>query len=955
MYCPSPIGRDPKLYDKNKGETFILYYEDMFLGWDSMGLGSRKFSEGSRSLFGSISIPNLKKSEFADAFRSGVGQISALAKKNERTYESPMSRRSSSGTRDLSAYGFENFQVSDDIEVFVHGTTAEEAFKNSEMVLKPATVETKVTRVQIPVPKAAKIEDYSAQSSKAPVAKPAAAVKKQPVVKAPVVEVPVVETPVVEAPVEEAPVVEAPVEQIVPEAPAEPVAEVPVVEQPKLEEFEDQPLIIRPEIIDEVDVPAKDEEVAIMVGKIPVTEENFNPQSLFGNIKRGKDEKVDAHVGELHDGFIKESASNIAIEDYEFIQSAEDIRAETAAIDEMEIMESKIDEALIAASAEMMAEAPAEEQTEAQIPEEERVMLMPYVQQSTQLRDVEDEVPYVERAVPKLEDFIRDEPEVDVEESVAGFMCMMPAEQLIAVKAPVVIPEWDVTEASAEVYADYLAAIPEETTWAKAVIIPEWDTAAENYAEYLGFIPEESTWTRAAVIPEWDVTEASAETFTDYISLIPEETTWARAVVVPEWDVTEASAEVYADYLASIPEETTWAVEPVWEIADETAETYVAYLNIWPQYPKAAVIIPEWDTAAESYAEYLSFIPEETTWAVAPVWDVTEEAVDAFAAYMTIWPQYPKAAVVIPEWDVTEACAETYTDYLAAIPEESTWAVEPVWEIADETAESYVAFQTIRPEYPKAVAVIPEWDTAAENYSEYLGFIPEESTWAVAPVWDVTEEASAAFIDFGTIRPEYPKAVAVIPEWDVTEAAVAGFEGYRTAEEDYFNKSMMVVATTVSVNRIELDAIERHVSNAVAAVSGVTGTYAETASQDDLQITIKDNTDFNQENLQVVPELDPEKKVRTSRFVFKDGRLQKITEEVVLDEVDTTIAETSATVSEDVAVEEMPVVEEKAEIIALPAAQAIAALPAPVAKSEGGVNFSFGQSKNSYGSVRFFF
>jgi hypothetical protein len=80
-----------------------------------------------------------------------------------------------------------------------------------------------------------------------------------------------------------------------------------------------------------------------------------------------------------------------------------------------------------------------------------------------------------------------------------------------------------------------------------------------------------------------------------------------------------------------------------------------------------------------------------------------------------------------------------------------------------------------------------------------------------------------------------------------------------------------------------------------------------------------------------------------------------MTEEVVLDEVDTTIAETSATVSEDVAVEEMPVVEEKAEIIALPAAQAVVALPAPVAKSEGGVNISFGQSKNSYGSVRFFF
>ena len=266
-----------------------------------------------------------------------------------------------------------------------------------------------------------------------------------------------------------------------------------------------------------------------------------------------------------------------------------------------------------------------------------------------------------------------------------------------------------------------------------------------------------------------------------------------------------------------------------------------------------------------------------------------------------------------------------------------------------------MAFQTIRPEYPKAVAVIPEWDTAAENYCEYLASIPEESTWTVAPVWDVTDEAAEAFTAFGTIRPEYPKAVAVIPEWDVTEAAVAGFEGYMTAEKDYFNESMMVVATTVSVSRIQLDAIERHVTDAVAAVSGMTGNVAETSSKDELLIKVKDNTDFNQENLQVVPELDPEKKVRTSRFVFKDGRLQKITEEIALDEVDTTVAETSATVSEDVMVEEMPAAEEKLDVIPLPAAQAFAALPAPVAKSAEGVKFSFGKSKNSYGSVRFLF
>lgn len=149
-----------------------------------------------------MSIPNLKKSEFADAFRNGVGQISALTKKIERTRESPVSRKANTGARDLSAYGFENFQVSDDIEVFVHGTTAEEAFSNSEMELKPAAAEKKVARVQIPVSKTANIEDYSAKSFKAPKAEPVKPVAKvQPIVKVPV-EQPIAKAPIVEVPVE---------------------------------------------------------------------------------------------------------------------------------------------------------------------------------------------------------------------------------------------------------------------------------------------------------------------------------------------------------------------------------------------------------------------------------------------------------------------------------------------------------------------------------------------------------------------------------------------------------------------------------------------------------------------------------------------------------------------------------------------------------------------------------
>jgi len=1057
-----------------------------------MGLGSRKFSEGSRSLFGSLSIPNLKKSEFADAIRNGVG--SSLAKWSEKSSE-PYTRNGNPGRGDLSAYGFECFQAADDIEVFIRDTPVDEAFRNPEIKLSPVAPEKKAKKKVEPVKQAAAIENFASAApvketvkktpvaenvvkvpvsdnvvqipvskpvAKAPEAKPIVKPVARPVVK-PVAKVtieeivasaPVVE-PVKEAPVAEVPAVEAEIVAPVAEPPVEMPVEVapqmaePVVEQPKIEEF-DQPIIIKPEIIDdEVEVVAEAEAVDMYVGDSLVTEEAFEPESLFGNIKRGMSEEVDTRVGTLQDGLIKELTERITLDDYDFAQVLEESQAEEAAVDEMEMLdkqitgiravesteapveervmlkpyeyyfEPEIEERVMLKPYEYYVEPEAEAEVEAEaVPEveaetEEKSMLMP-CEQNIEAEVEETEVLYVERAVPKLEDFITEEPE--------------------PVEAPVIVPEWEVTEASAAMFAAYISSIPEESTWAVA---PAWevsDEAVDAFAAYMTIWPQ---YPKAAVIvPEWEVTEACAETFTDYISSIPEESTWAvapvwdvteeateaygayltiwpqypkAAVVIPEWDTT---AESYVDYLSFIPEESTWAVAPVWEVTDEAVDAYNAYLTIWPQYPKRIAAVPEWDTTAESYAEYLSFIPAESTWAVAPVWDVTDEAVDAYGAYLTIWPQYPKRIAAVPEWDVNEVCAETfidyissipeestwavapvwevtedaveaynayltiwpqypkriaaipewdttadsYADYLSFIPEESTWAVAPVWDVTDEAVEAFDAFQTIRPEYPRRVAAIPEWDTTADSYAEYLSFIPEESTWAVAPAWDVSEEAVEAFDAFQTIRPEYPKAVAVIPEWDATDAAVAGFEGYRTAEEDYFNQSAMVVATTVSVSRIKIDEIERRVTDAVAAVSGITGNVAETSSKSELLIKVKDNADFNQENLQVVPELAPEKKVRSSRFVFKDGRLQKITEEIDIEEITSTVVDASVTVSEEMPVEQIPAAEKtSADMFALPAAQSFAALPAPVAKNNGGVRFSFGQSKSGYGSVRFLF
>ena len=667
-----------------------------------MGLGSGKISEGSRSLFGSISIPNLKSSEFAGVLRSGVGQITDLARKYTRSgdtssfAESVKSRHES--TRDLDAYGFEKFQSGDDIEVFVRDTPVEKVFMDSEIKFEPVVSAATEKETVAPIEQPKAIEDYSMDAEEVPAT-----------------------------------------EEI--EVPA------PVVEQPKIEEFMDQPVIIRPDIVEEA---PETEEVDMYVGEAPVVATDFEPSSLFGNIRRGMSEEVDTHVGCVEDGFIKESASNVTLYDFDAPVTAEDIHAEDAAIDEMEELSSQMEPA----------------------PTEERLMLRPYVQK------IEPEEPavYVERAVPKLEDFFVD--------------------------------------------------LPEKTEPAPVV------------------------------------------------------------AVVPEWDVAEADAAVYSDFLSLIPEETTWDVAPVWEVSDAAVEAFAAYQTIRPEYPKAAVIVPEWDIKADTFADYLSFIPEETTWDVAPVWDVTEDAADAF-----------------------------------------------------------VAFGTIRPEYPKAAVVIPEWDIKADTFADYLSFIPEETTWEVAPVWDVSEDASEAFIAFGTIRPEYPKAVAIIPEWDVTEAAVEGFEAYRMAEEDYFRQSAMFVAATVSNNRIEIDAIERNISDAVAAVSGMTGTFAETTGASKLLIPVKNNMDINQENLQIVPEVPAEKKIRASRFVFRDGKLQKITEEVDL-KVDVPVSPGSSTVSEK---------QPETEAARLSASKGLEAIPASVTQITEGVKFSFGESKKGYGSVRFSF
>ena len=499
------------------------------------------------------------------------------------------------------------------------------------------------------------------------------------------------------------------------------------------------------------------------------------------------------------------------------------------------------------------------------------------------------------------------------------------AEEPERIKAPAVIPEWTVTEGAAESFIDYISSIPAEESVPVIVAAPVWDVSDETcaaFADYIEAIPRESTW--AKPLPEWDIGEETAAVFDSYMNIWPQ---YPKAeVAIPEWDATE-----------------------------ETGEAFDAYMNIWPEYPKAPVIIPEWDATeatAAVYADFLASIPKESTWAKPlPEWDIGEETAAVFDSYMNIWPQYPKAEVIIPEWDATEATGEAFADFLASIPRESTWA---------------------KP--------LPEWDAtemAAAAFADHIASIPEESTWAIEPVWEVTDEAVAAFDAYMTIRPEYPKAPVTVPEWDATEEAAEGFIGFLDAvKEEIAPVVPMVVAHTVSVSKIELDPIEDRISDEMAMAIGSTGNYAETDTEVQMKIKVKDNTDINQENLQITST----KKVRASHFVFKDGRLVKVVEEkeiadlmeepsIISTEVPEDVPMVLSTVNVDefessLSIEEAPaetiVEESEPKIIALPAAQSFAALPAPksaklVAKNIEGVRFSFGGNTKGCGSIRFSF
>ena len=825
-------------------------------------------------------MPKIGVSDFSGSVK---GYLSDLAMKYERSKSArtPIEAYDTDG-RDLSAYGFEKYRMTSEQDIFVRSVSTDDLFSDAEPEFE---------KVDTGLP----AEDYYTQIAQ------------------------------------------------------EPENAIDMIE----EDFQTEEIVTEATTIDDFGSSEPEDDSfgpKVFIHTIPAVEDDadepkpvlsrFDDESeesllsLFCNVERGPSLEVETHRGLYEEGVFKEVAYDYRQEESDFAADMEDALVEDSAIDDMEIINSGLSTGLMEIETpeevEMLSPAPkAAAEIEMLRPAKSKVEAPAEIEM---LKPVE-QFTYVERAAPKLEDFASDEP---VEETafIAAAKTVAPAAEMTTIDS----------------------FVEEKAARAKAPV----------------------------VIPEWDVTEAAAESFIDYASSMPAEGFAPEVIEIPAWDVSEETGAAFADYIESIPRESTWAKPlPEWDIQEETAEVFDAYMNIWPQYPKAAVIVPEWDAS--------------------------EDAAAAFDAYMTIRPEYPKAPVIVPEWDATEA-AEAYVDYIASIPEESTWEVQPVWELSDEAVDAFNAYMTIRPEFPRRVSVIPEWDTAAENYADYISMIPRESTWAkpfpewdateataeafvdyiasipeestweVQPVWEVTDDAVDAFNAYMTIRPEYPKAPVIVPEWDATEAAADGFRSYLdTVREEVAPVVPTVMAHTVSVSRIDIEPLDDHITDEEAKIHGMTANFAVTSSAAPAPaISVRNNTDLNQENMAA-----PARTARSGHFTFKNGKLMKVVEEVEIPEVKTEVATVMTTITGDApaasetmeieyiavntvgdeSIRETLTVEDEStvpDVLALPAAQRVAALPAPrsaqiAAKNIEGVRFSFGRSNNGSGSIRFSF
>ena len=512
---------------------------------------------------------------------------------------------------------------------------------------------------------------------------------------------------------------------------------------------------------------------------------------------------------------------------------------------------------------------------------------------------------------------------------------------------------------------------------------------------------------KAVAEPAWDVADDTAEAFVSMASVIRYPYVVAEA---PAWDVTEETASAFLGMESNIeypePEVPETVIEaPVWDVSEDASESFISMGSVI-RFPKAEYTVPAWDvceSVSESYLSLESTIeyPKKVV-AALPAWDVNEDTSEAFTSMDSVI-RFPKAEYVAPAWNVTEEVSSAYLAMESTIRFPKAEYTVPAWDVADDTAEAFVSMASVIT-FPKVVAEIPAWDVS-ESVSE--SFLSMESTIEYpravieAPVWDVTEEAADSFTAMDSVI-RFPKAEYTVPAWDVTVDAAAAFAGYKDLEEEY-NKQAIIASLPKTIVAEDLEPIEEErVDDVTAFKYNSTGNFAITGTDiGDTLVDVKGNKDYNQDSMNV-----PVEKISTihqTRFVFKDGKLQKVVESLDLSKIeDATVSgefaaapevmdesiraplavedESEEAVAEETvmaieapeailsveapeavlaveAPEQVLAVSAAPEVIQLPAAAPVYALPEPkiLSKTVNGVRFTFGRSNNSSGSVRFSF
>ena len=383
----------------------------------------------------------------------------------------------------------------------------------------------------------------------------------------------------------------------------------------------------------------------------------------------------------------------------------------------------------------------------------------------------------------------------------------------------------------------------------------------------------------------------------------------------------------------------------------------------------SAEVIPEMDDEDDVPEVFVPKVEDFTEEAVAEESVLMEEVTPMLAAPVAVPVLAPavSALALAPAAPVI-ALAPTATVLAIAAPvavEAPTYS----WDVSEEAAYSYEMFNVIEPDYAtysvhKEIVEIP-WtinDEAIEAFGAFMVLEPEYEETVTEIPWELSEDAVEAFNAYMIIKPEYTRAPVEIPAWDVSEEAIEAYSGFQGMEEEYFKQAFIAtLPSTIVSNKIEVEPLEKRIDEVEASALGITSNYAETTSAVKTPVVdmTKDNS-FNLDNVEVKPEPKIENgcEVRASRFIFKDGRLQKVPVAPVA--VPAAPAAAPAVEEKELVIEYSPAPEVKEESFRAPLiveAEPELKLNSAklVAKKVEGVNFSFGLSNTNCDSVRFSF